>query len=221
MNDRKATDSPLVEALARTTPVFYDAEGAPAFAVLPWPVFHALVRAAAGIKDDHIAQFEHRASITLDPDLMRVVKLVKKCRNTMVHKNDVSIQIMTNLLEEPIRDTEFRSFDLFFAGGANPNSTEDATDAAQAARIRARIDAGEEEVFPSELIEAMDTGENPIRVFRKHRGLTQVALAAEVGIDQSYLSELESGAKTPSAKTLRALARALGVDMEILLAEDD
>ena len=108
-----------------------------------------------------------------------------------------------------------------WAGEAAKAEREDAMDAAHAARLRARIDAGEEELFPSELIEAMDAGENPIRVFRKHRALTQVALAAKAGIEQSYLSALETGAKTPSAKTLRELARVLGVDMEILLPDDD
>ncbi|MCH6586982.1 MAG: helix-turn-helix domain-containing protein, partial [Proteobacteria bacterium] len=46
------------------------------------------------------------------------------------------------------------------------------------------------------------------------------ALAAAAGIRQGYLSEIERGAKTPSLATARALARALEVDLELLLPDE-
>ncbi len=58
---------------------------------------------------------------------------------------------------------------------------------------------------------------NPVRVFRRFRDLRQAALAEAAGIRQGYLSEIERGAKAPSLATARALARALEVDLELLL----
>jgi transcriptional regulator with XRE-family HTH domain len=45
-----------------------------------------------------------------------------------------------------------------------------------------------------------------IQSLRRDRALTQEALAAECGLSQKYLSELERGAKSPSWETLLALA---------------
>ncbi len=64
-------------------------------------------------------------------------------------------------------------------------------------------------------------GRNPLRVIRKWRGLTQSALAGKANLRQAYLSELEAGKKTPSVEALRALARALDIDVETLLPPED
>jgi transcriptional regulator with XRE-family HTH domain len=52
-----------------------------------------------------------------------------------------------------------------------------------------------------------------LRRLRLEAGLSQRQLAMAAGVDMSYVSKLENGrvAHTPSAKTLSALARALGV----------
>ncbi len=42
-------------------------------------------------------------------------------------------------------------------------------------------------------------------------------LAAEVGISAAYLSQIENGKRTPSMKTLQAIAGALAVDLEMLV----
>ncbi len=62
---------------------------------------------------------------------------------------------------------------------------------------------------------------NPVRVFRRFRDLRQAKLAEAAGIRQGYLSEIERGAKAPSLATTRALARALEVDLELLLPNED
>jgi DNA-binding XRE family transcriptional regulator len=46
---------------------------------------------------------------------------------------------------------------------------------------------------------------------REAAGLSQAHLAAEVGITPSAMSQLESGAKQPSAETAHKIAKALGV----------
>ena len=58
-----------------------------------------------------------------------------------------------------------------------------------------------------------------IRKLRKERGLTQAELAEVIGVDESYVSKIETGrlTYTPSEETLRLMAHALGADvLEVL-----
>lgn len=49
-----------------------------------------------------------------------------------------------------------------------------------------------------------------VREARRHRGLTQDELAAASGVDQTTISDLETGRNTnPSYNTIQSLARAL------------
>lgn len=70
------------------------------------------------------------------------------------------------------------------------------------------------EFVPLELSKRLVAGENPIRVWRTYRGMTQAALAAAAGIGQPFLSHLENGKRGPSVAVVRAIARALGLDIE-------
>lgn len=74
-----------------------------------------------------------------------------------------------------------------------------------------------EESFPVELADRLLAGHNAIRVFRDHRGLTQKQLAEAVGIHPMYLSQIETGRRTGSARTLAAIAAALRVDIDDLI----
>ena len=78
--------------------------------------------------------------------------------------------------------------------------------------------ASGEETVPGEVIHAIHIdGMTPVAAYRKWRGLKQVELAADVGLKQSYLSEIEAGKKTPSLEVLQALAVALDVDAGLLM----
>jgi DNA-binding XRE family transcriptional regulator len=68
--------------------------------------------------------------------------------------------------------------------------------------------------LPVELVERMLAGEHPVRIWREHRGLTARALASRAKVDPAYLSQIETGKKPGSVKALRALARALSLDLE-------
>ena len=59
-------------------------------------------------------------------------------------------------------------------------------------------------------------GENPITVWRAHRGMTLTALAKATSCAKGYLSEIESGAKPGSMAVRRRIAAALGVDLDDL-----
>ncbi|MCB0171104.1 MAG: helix-turn-helix transcriptional regulator [Anaerolineae bacterium] len=71
-----------------------------------------------------------------------------------------------------------------------------------------------EELIPSEVTYALLNGENPIRVWREYRGLTQQQVADEARISKPYLSQLESGQRKGTAEVLAAVARALNVSLD-------
>lgn len=64
----------------------------------------------------------------------------------------------------------------------------------------------------------MPTSQNgaAIRAIRQRSRLTQVQLAQEAGIAQSYLSLLETERRTASNDVIDAIARALDVPADIL-----
>ena len=54
---------------------------------------------------------------------------------------------------------------------------------------------------------------NPIRMLRERTGLTQQALASAAGTSQPTIAAYESGAKSPTLRTLENLAAALDLEM--------
>lgn len=55
-----------------------------------------------------------------------------------------------------------------------------------------------------------------LKEIRKQRNLTQAALAQEINISRSYLSDIENGNKNPSIKTIENLAQKLNVSVNYL-----
>ena len=93
---------------------------------------------------------------------------------------------------------------------------EDLVDGLHANAIMAKIAAGEE-TWPMEIVVAKANGENPIRVYRKYRGMTITELATAAGISQPHLSDIETGKKTGSVDVLKRIAVALKVDLDDLV----
>ena len=79
--------------------------------------------------------------------------------------------------------------------------------------------SAQEELLPAKMVRRIVEGENPIRVWRAHRGINQATLAKAAGITPAYLSQLETGARKGSTRALRLLAGALQTDIEDLLTE--
>lgn len=73
------------------------------------------------------------------------------------------------------------------------------------------------ESFPEALAERLIGGENPIKLLREYRGMTQGGLAEKVKVTVAHISQIESGKRECSVKLLRALSKALDIDMELLL----
>lgn len=84
------------------------------------------------------------------------------------------------------------------------------------AKIEDALFGGER--IPAAVVDRLGGGEGPIRVWREYRGLSLRGLAEKAGISAAMLSEIENNKKEGSVRTLAALARALGVDLDDLLS---
>ena len=84
---------------------------------------------------------------------------------------------------------------------------------------RGAVAAGKEIVLPKAVVDQLAAGENPIRVLREWREMTQaeLAMSESVRITQGYLSDLESGKRKGTVSLHQRIARALGVPIELLL----
>ena len=80
-----------------------------------------------------------------------------------------------------------------------------------------RAGSESEEAFPIDVADRLLAGENAVRVYRDHRGMTQKQLAGAAGINPIYLSQIERGRRTGSTRTLAAIAGVLGVDLDDLV----
>lgn len=96
---------------------------------------------------------------------------------------------------------------------------EDRADGLAAAQAAERRRAGEEYIS-SELLDRIMAGENPLRVWRKYRGISQIELATIAGVTNMTVSRLERGEQETGAKNWRALAEALSVDVDDIMPFD-
>jgi len=83
--------------------------------------------------------------------------------------------------------------------------------------IKAALVRGEEELVPAEVVYAMLDGEQPIKVWREYRNMTQEQLAQLVDISVPYLSQLETEKRTGSLKVIAAITKALDVSVDFLV----
>lgn len=95
---------------------------------------------------------------------------------------------------------------------------EERADIAAAADAALRREA-DEEYLPSAMVDRLLAGENALRVWRRHRGMTLDALAAKAGTGKSHLSEIENGKAQGRPALWRALAEALAVTADDILPE--
>lgn len=70
--------------------------------------------------------------------------------------------------------------------------------------------------IPATVAHRIAEGENPVRVWRENRGLKAVALARAAGISPAYLSEIETGKKDGTFRTMASIARVLNVSLDDL-----
>jgi len=83
--------------------------------------------------------------------------------------------------------------------------------AATAAYHRTR----DQKSVPIGVVDRLIAGENPVRVWRRYRGYSLRHLAERAGIGVGYLSQIENGERKGTVETLKKIAAALEVDLEI------
>ncbi len=94
------------------------------------------------------------------------------------------------------------------------DDAEMAHDIAAIELFKQRLASGDEELIPAAVVNAILDGENAIRVWREHRGLSVKALAELAGVAPAYLSQIETGKREGTVSTLSKIAKALGVTID-------
>lgn len=56
-----------------------------------------------------------------------------------------------------------------------------------------------------------------LRVLRRGVGMTQGVLADEIGMNKSYLSQIECGHRNPTVGTLKKICEGLGYKLSIII----
>lgn len=92
-------------------------------------------------------------------------------------------------------------------------AVEGARDLERVKEIEADLAAGVTETMPLDMALVLCDGANPVRTWRKHRGMTARELAAAVGIAPRYLSEIESGKRPGALAVMSRIAGALRVEL--------
>ncbi len=90
---------------------------------------------------------------------------------------------------------------------------EEKTDAADILAFRET----QEETYPEHVIDALLNGDNPIRVFRSYRGLTQKQLAKRIEKSLPYIAKLESGERTGTIDVIKNIAEILDIGIDQLV----
>ena len=98
------------------------------------------------------------------------------------------------------------------------DDAEMAHDIAAIELFKQRLASGDEELIPAAVVNAILDGENAIRVWREHRGLSVKALAELAGVAPAYLSQIETGKREGTVTTLGKIAKALGVTIDDLVS---
>ena len=100
---------------------------------------------------------------------------------------------------------------------AGDETGEDAMTARIVDATDAKLARGEDVALPAAVWEAIEGGEHPIRAIRKHRGLSKKGLAEKAGLRHGDIADIEVGKTKGSATSLKPIAAALGVPLDLLL----
>lgn len=94
---------------------------------------------------------------------------------------------------------------------------EDAGTARIVARARKEIADGAP-LLPKQVVDRFARGENPVRVLREWRDVTQLYLSFKTGLSQGYVSDMETGRRKGTAAALRRIADVLKVPLDLLVS---
>jgi len=84
-------------------------------------------------------------------------------------------------------------------------------------KTKAAVAAAREILLPKKVVDRLAAGENPIRVLREWRDMTQTYISFRTDISQGHLSDIESGRRTGTPAALRKIADVLKVPLDLLI----
>jgi hypothetical protein len=93
---------------------------------------------------------------------------------------------------------------------------EDAGSARLVARARGEIASGAP-LLPKHVVDRLVNGENPVRVLREWRDVTQLYLSFKTKLSQGYISDVETGRRNGTTAALRLIADVLKVPLDLLV----
>ena len=94
-------------------------------------------------------------------------------------------------------------------------AVEDYLDVLEMNKMRRQIETRDEELIPDYVVYALLDGQNPVKVWREYRGLTQTELAKHIGISKALMSQIESGTRSGD-RHLAKIAAVLNLDVDDL-----
>ncbi|HEY1983626.1 MAG TPA: helix-turn-helix transcriptional regulator [Xanthobacteraceae bacterium] len=74
-------------------------------------------------------------------------------------------------------------------------------------------------LIPKNVVDRLASGDNPVRVLREWRDITQMYLSFKTGLSQGYISDVETGRRNGTAAALRLIADALKVPLDLLVQD--
>jgi hypothetical protein len=92
---------------------------------------------------------------------------------------------------------------------------EDVGTARVVARARKEIAAGAP-LLPKDVVDRLAKGENPVRVLREWRDMTQLELHFRTHLSQGHISDIENARRTGTTAALRRIADVLKVPLDLL-----
>ena len=97
---------------------------------------------------------------------------------------------------------------------------EDLVDARDHAFAMRDVAAGAMETLTEAEMDAYLSAPSALAFWRRRRGLTQAALAKELGVSQPYLAQIETGQRTGEVRLYARMAKVLRVRMEDIVPEE-
>jgi ribosome-binding protein aMBF1 (putative translation factor) len=107
-----------------------------------------------------------------------------------------------------------KEYDALVAKAAEAD--EDAGTARLVARARKEVAAGAP-LLPKDIVDRLANGENPVRVLREWRGVTQLHLSSKTNLSQGHISDIENGRRVGTPAALRRIADVLKVPLDLLV----
>ena len=96
-------------------------------------------------------------------------------------------------------------------------AAEETTDVHAYDEAKRRLASGQDELLPAIMVKRILDGENALRVWREHRGLTLKELGDKAQVSAPFVSQIEKGQREGSIETMRKLADALNISVNDLI----